>query len=323
MDEYHLIAVWRIAASQQRVFDAICDSLHWPDWWPGADGVVEVKAGDSTGIGSVRRYVWKGHLPYRLAFDAKTTRVAAPDLLEADVSGDLAGTGRWSFSHADGVTSVHYEWHVRTTRLWMSLSAPLVRRIFVMNHHALMKRGAQGLAQHLDAHLVGFRYGEVPCASVSRLDWVAAGLAGVVAGVVATCVQLALWWMANLPVTVMLLRDSRLAAAIVLGPEVLPPPTTFDWTVMLAATVLHFALSIIYGLAMAPLITASRHMAGILMGSLFGLALFGLNMYGFTMLFPWFALSRDWITAAAHVAFGISCTLAFHALHGLRCSKRN
>lgn len=323
MDEYHLIAVWHIVAPQQRVFDAVCDSLRWPDWWPGSDCVVEITPGDSAGIGSVRSYVWKGGLPYRLGFDAQTTRVAAPDLLEASVSGDLAGTGRWSFSHADGVTTVRYEWHVRTTRLWMRLSAPLVRRIFVMNHHALMKRGALGLAQRLDARLVGFRYGELQRASVGRPDWLAACLAGVLAGIMATVVQLALWWMTNLPVTGMLLRDSRLAAAIVLGQEVLPPPTTFDWTVMLAASLLHFALSIVYGLAMAPLITGRPRIGGILMGSLFGLGLFGLNMYGFTVLFPWFAVSRDWITAAAHLAFGLSCAIAYQALHERRRSKQH
>lgn len=189
-----------------------------------------------------------------------------------------------------------------------------------MNHHALMKHGAQGLAQLLGARLLGFRYGELPRASGTRLDWLAAGLAGVVAGVVATGVQLALWWGANFPVTSMLLRDSRLAAAIVLGPGVLPPPATFDWQVMLIASALHFLLSIIYGLALAFFMIRLPRLSGILAGSLFGLALFSMNMYGFTALFPWFVLSRDWITAAAHVAFGLSGALAYPALHGLRRS---
>jgi hypothetical protein len=29
-------------------------------------------------------------------------------------------------------------------------------------------------------------------------------------------------------------------------------------------------------------------------------------MYGLSALFPWFASSRDWITAAAHLAFGVA-----------------
>jgi len=29
------------------------------------------------------------------------------------------------------------------------------------------------------------------------------------------------------------------------------------------------------------------------------------NMHGFTLVFPWFAQARDWITLAAHVAFGV------------------
>lgn len=328
MNDYRLVTLWRTTAPQQEVFDAISDSMTWPDWWPGAERVIQVEEGAGNGVGSVRRYVWKGYLPYRLGFDARATRVDAPRLLEACVSGDLAGTGRWTFSSDQGITSVRYEWRVHTTKPWMNRLAPLTRAAFVHNHHALMKRGAAGLMRRLDARLVGALYGELPYAPENlpvlpqesghrareRIDWPAAAGAGVAAGVVATAVQIFLWWSASYPVLDTLLRDSRLAAAIVLGNAVLPVNAAFNWTIMLTATVIHFALSAIYGLLGAPLFARLPRFAGALVGAILGLALYGINMYGFTALFPWFEASRDWITATAHVVFGLTAALGYQAL---------
>ncbi|NMG53776.1 sodium:proline symporter [Aromatoleum aromaticum] len=129
-------------------------------------------------------------------------------------------------------------------------------------------------------------------------------IAGIVAGIVATVAQLALWWIFSDALPAILFRDARLAAAIVMGPGVLPPPATFDVVVMLVATVVHFALSIMYGVVLAPLVATLDARRVLPAGSVFGLALFVLNMYGFTLVFPWFDAARDWITAAAHVVFG-------------------
>ena len=73
------------------------------------------------------------------------------------------------------------------------------------------------------------------------------------------------------------------------------------------ATVLHFALSIIYGLVFAHGIRAlaSGAVARLLIGLGFGLVLYGVNMYGFTVVFPWFSLVRDWVTVVAHLIFGL------------------
>jgi Polyketide cyclase / dehydrase and lipid transport len=154
MTEYRLITLWRIKAPVQPVFDAIFDSLRWPDWWPGADHVEERAPGDTDGVGSVRRYTWKGRLPYRVCFDARTTRIERMRVLEASVSGDLEGIGRWTFSDGGEVTTVRYEWHVRTTRRWMNLLAPIARPVFSRNHHLLMRQGAEGLADLLNSRLV-------------------------------------------------------------------------------------------------------------------------------------------------------------------------
>lgn len=314
MADYRLISTWRLEAPLQQVFDAVSDSLRWPQWWPGADRVEETAGGDDTGIGCLRRYVWKGKLPYRLSFTACVTRIEAPRLLEATVTGDLEGTGSWTFSDSDGVTTVRHEWYVRTTRHWMNAAAPVSRMLFEANHHALMREGARRLALLLDARLIEADSSALPRAArgttaaefmaSTPISHAGAAVAGLVAGTVATAVQMTLWLSASYPPIGMLLRDARLAAAIVLGPSVLPPPVSFDWKVMLTASGLHLVLSVAYGLMLAPLVARLAAWPAVLAGTGFGLLLYVINMYGFTLLFPWFEASRDWITAVAHASFG-------------------
>jgi len=121
-----------------------------------------------------------------------------------------------------------------------------------------------------------------------RVTWSAALYAGVAAGILATLVQIALWSIFADVLPTILFRDARFTAAIVMGRAVLPAPATFDGGIMLVATLVHFALSIIYGLSLSWVIVRLRAAPSLLVGALFGLAVYGMNMYGFTAVFPWF-----------------------------------
>jgi hypothetical protein len=162
MAAYRFITHWHLDAPLDEVYDAVFRSLEWPQWWRGAESVEELDAGDADGIGSVRRYTWKSRLPYRLAFDARATTIEPMALLEATVSGDLEGHGRWLFSREDGISVVRYEWYVDTTKPWMNLLAPLARHAFRKNHDWLMQRGAEGLARRLGARLIEVTHAEAP-----------------------------------------------------------------------------------------------------------------------------------------------------------------
>lgn len=162
MAEYRFVTFWHIRAPLQAVFDAVLESRQWPQWWRGAQEVRELEAGDSQGIGSIRRYVWRSPTLYRVRFDARTESIERPYRIRASVSGDLAGSGHWHFSHDRQITTVRYEWHVRTMRKWMSMLAVLLRFPFAVNHRILMRRGAHGLAARLQAPLLAelsFEYG--------------------------------------------------------------------------------------------------------------------------------------------------------------------
>lgn len=139
----------------------------------------------------------------------------------------------------------------------------------------------------------------------------ALAFAAFAAGTVSTIAQVVLWALFTDAWPAVLHRDARLAAALVLGPSVLPPPASFDATVMAVATVVHFALSLAYAALVAWLVDRRSPAQAAALGAAFGVVLYMVNMHGATWLFPWFAAARDWITVAAHFVFGVVAALAW------------
>ncbi len=151
---YRFITTWHIEAPIQAVCEAICYSQNWPHWWRNVESVKELVPGDSQGIGSVRRYTWRGRLPYRLTFDIRVIHFEPLAIIEGIASGDVDGQGRWSFATDGTITIVRYEWRIRTTRTWMNLVAVFARPIFEWNHNAIMQQGGVALARKLNARLI-------------------------------------------------------------------------------------------------------------------------------------------------------------------------
>ena len=318
MAEYHLLTIWRIEAPLEKVYAAIEDTLRWPDWWPSVRKVEQTEDGEADGIANVRRYAWQGKLPYRVVFDVRATRIEKLVAIEGTAEGDLAGVGRWKFSRQGKLSVVHYEWHVRSKRWWMNLVAPVARSIFIRNHAQIMEQGGKALARLLKAPLAGQENIDLMAVAVTpgpargrlrqrgRIDPSLALVVGLGAGVIATAAQLALWWLAAMPVLETLLRDARLTAAVVMGSSVLPPPSTLQWDVLLVATLIHFSLSFAYALIPTHLASQLRSGPALLAGAIYGLTIYVVNMYGFTLLFPWFAAARGWVTLVTHIVFGVA-----------------
>lgn len=149
----------------------------------------------------------------------------------------------------------------------------------------------------------------------------AAFYAGIAAGALATLVQLALWSIFTHALPAILFRDARFAAALLLGRGVLPPPASFEAWVMLVATFVHFALSIAYGLMLAPVIVRLSTRSSLVAGAAAGLALYAINMHVLTAVFPWFAESRDWIAMVTHLAFGLFAAGTYRLLAHRRFAR--
>jgi hypothetical protein len=147
-----------------------------------------------------------------------------------------------------------------------------------------------------------------------RPDWRAASYAGLIAGLVFLVLVMlgaaingpGVWW------------PARMAAAILMGQNVLVEPGTFDFAVALVALIVHFALSVIFGLIlaliMAPFVLDSSWGMATLAGVVFGLLLYIIDFYGFTALFPWFAAARGAGTLLLHLLFGIVAADSYRKL---------
>lgn len=150
---YAFTSIWQIDAPIQPVWDAIYHSERWPSWWPYVGAVDEILAGDSSGVGAVRRYTWTTQLPYRLIFESRVTRVEAPRILEASADGQLMGSGRWYLTPTECGTLVRYDWNVHTRLAWMNVLAPIARPFFAWNHDAVMRAGGRGLGRLLETRV--------------------------------------------------------------------------------------------------------------------------------------------------------------------------
>lgn len=96
----------------------------------------------------------------------------------------------------------------------------------------------------------------------------------------------------------------RFIGAIALGENVLPPPVSFDLGVTVVATLIHFALSLLFTYVVAFVLHRWGLLVGIAGGALLGAAIYAINFFALTVFFPWFYPARAWPFLAAHVLFG-------------------
>jgi uncharacterized protein YndB with AHSA1/START domain len=151
---YEFLSTWLLRAPRERVWEAIQDTRSWPEWWRGVVSTVELDGGDGQHVGSRYRVRWRSAIPYPIEFEFEVEEVEMPVYMAGRATGELEGSGAWRLYEEDGVTVVTYDWRVRTTKAWMNVVAPLARPVFEWNHDWVMARGAEGLAQRLDAELV-------------------------------------------------------------------------------------------------------------------------------------------------------------------------
>ncbi len=135
------------------------------------------------------------------------------------------------------------------------------------------------------------------------VDITAALLAGLIAGVVDLALLAAIALAQGQNVWV----NMRMTAAILMGPGVLPPPATFDALLFAVSSVVHFGLSMIYGLIVAWFVRKSNFSIGLIIGVAVGFAIYVINYYVFApLLFPWLLGSRaGMVPTLIHPVFGV------------------
>lgn len=140
-----------------------------------------------------------------------------------------------------------------------------------------------------------------------HIDWKAGVCAGLTAGVAFMMLEMLLVWLIQGESP---WAPPRMIAAMVFGERVLPMPDnppTFDMGIMTTAMVIHFMLSIVYGLIGTAVVADRMGYPGAIgLGATAGLAIYLINFYPVAgALFPWFAMAHNGISIFAHVMFGV------------------
>lgn len=144
-DSYVFTTAWKVQAPKEKVWHAILESTCWPQWWLCVLSVHEINPGDENGIGSIRKYTFDSRLGYRLTFCLELTERVEYHYLHGTVSGQLKGTGSWTFREEHGITSAICHWHVAPKVSWMRHFGFVLAPLFRYSHAQVMKKGLKGL----------------------------------------------------------------------------------------------------------------------------------------------------------------------------------
>ncbi|WP_035794180.1 SRPBCC family protein [Kitasatospora mediocidica] len=142
-NHYHLTSRWQLAAPPRTVYRLLRDVERYPQWWPQVRGVRALD--DTSGELRIRSV-----LPYTLLMTARELRQdEAAGVLEAELTGDLAGWSRWTVgAHGTGSLAL-FEEDVRPGKPLMRRLALPARPLFLANHALMMRAGERGLRRHL------------------------------------------------------------------------------------------------------------------------------------------------------------------------------
>ena len=141
--EYVFIDEWDVDAPREAAFEALADASSYPRWWKPV--YIDVQTDGPPEVGRTSQQHFKGRLPYHLRTTSRITRYDRPDVLEAEVEGDLRGRGVWTLSPRDGMTHVRFDWRVFADRPLLRTLTPVLRPLFRWNHDWAIARAQEGL----------------------------------------------------------------------------------------------------------------------------------------------------------------------------------
>jgi len=151
-NDYQFVTEWRVAGTIDEVKDVLGDSdaSAVARWWPSVYLRVEqLEEGGEGGLGRVLDLYTKGWLPYTLRWTLRVTEPLTDVGYALSATGDLEGTGRWTFQQDGPEVLINYYWRVHATKPLLRRLGWLLRPAFSANHHWAMKRGEESLRLEL------------------------------------------------------------------------------------------------------------------------------------------------------------------------------
>jgi hypothetical protein len=148
--DYRFVTEWRAAGTVEEVKAVLGDARTLPRWWPAVYLAVHVvEAGGPDGAGAVVDLHTKGWLPYTLRWTLHVTEPLTDAGFALEATGDLEGTGRWTFTQDGPEVLVTYDWRIHATKPLLRRLGWLLKPAFSANHTWAMRRGEESLRLEL------------------------------------------------------------------------------------------------------------------------------------------------------------------------------
>ena len=148
--DYAFRTVWRVAGTVAEVREVLADGGSLPRWWPAVYLAVDpVREPDPDGRGAELDLFTTGWLPHTLRWRLRTTEPVMDSGFALTATGDLTGTGRWTFAPDGPEVEITYDWRVAADKPLLRRLTWLLRPVFAANHHWAMARGEESLRLEL------------------------------------------------------------------------------------------------------------------------------------------------------------------------------
>jgi hypothetical protein len=155
-NDYAFRTQWRVAGTTTEVTDILGDGEALPRWWPAVYLDVQPRReGDATGVGRALDLYTKGWLPYTLRWTLTITEPITEHGFALSATGDLIGTGRWSFVNEGPEVVITYDWVVRASKPLLQRLSWAMKPAFAANHRWAMARGEESLRLELRRRRAG------------------------------------------------------------------------------------------------------------------------------------------------------------------------
>ena len=148
--DYRFFTVWRVAGTVEEVRAVLGDAGSLPRWWPSVYLAVDPREeGEPGGVGRVVDLHTKGWLPYTLRWTLRITEPLTDAGFALEATGDLEGTGRWTFAQDGPEVEITYDWRISASKPLLRRLSWLLKPAFSANHVWAMRRGEESLRLEL------------------------------------------------------------------------------------------------------------------------------------------------------------------------------
>lgn len=165
--DYEFFTTWRVPGTVAEVKAVLGDAESLTRWWPSVYlSLVQVELGTPDGVGRAVDLHTKGWLPYTLRWRLLITEPLTDTGFALAASGDLDGTGLWTYRQDGPEVVITYDWRISATKPLLRRLSWLLKPAFSANHHWAMAKGEESLRLELRRR----RAGEDPAALAAIPD---------------------------------------------------------------------------------------------------------------------------------------------------------